>query len=258
MRRRALPLTWVTALILACLPANAGASESVKLAATLEPERLGQGTTVGFEFQIAAQGGRVPPPLVGMELRYPGNLGFALSGLGLATCKPATLDVRGPKGCLPNSRMGFGSATAEIMVEGAIVAETAEVTIVRGPTREGHLALLFYVNGSEPVRAQVVFPGALIPADLPFGGALSLGIPLVPSWPEGPDLAVVSLRSTLGPEHLTYFERVKGKTIAYNPKGILLPKVCPRGGFRFVGTFAFLDGSRATASTTVPCPRAGA
>jgi hypothetical protein len=244
----------LAALVLACLPATAGASESVKLAATLEPERLGHGTTVGFEFEIAAQLGRVPPPLVGMELRYPGNLGFALSGLGLATCSPARLDARGPKGCPPNSRMGFGSAVAEIMVEGLIVSETAEVTIVRGPTREGHLALLFYVNGSEPVRAQVVFPGALVPADLPFGGALRLGIPLVSSWPEGPDLAVVRLRSTLGPEHLTYYERVKGRRIAYNPKGILLPKVCPHGGFRFLATFEFLDGAKAAAGTTVPCP----
>jgi len=192
-----------------------------------------------------------------MVLRYPGNLGFALSGLGLATCQPATLEVLGPKGCPPNSRMGFGAASAQIAVEDSIVPEAAEVAIVRGPTRGGHLGLLFYLDGSEPVSAQIVLPGLLVPAGLPFGGAVSLDVPLVPSWPEGPDVAIVSLRSTLGPEHLTYYEHIKGRTIPYNPEGVLLPKVCPRGGFRFLGAFTFLDGSRASAGTAVPCPRKG-
>ncbi|MFI4990559.1 MAG: hypothetical protein ACHQHO_06560 [Solirubrobacterales bacterium] len=132
--------------------------------------------------------------------------------------------------------------------------EVAEVSIVRGPTREGHLALLFYVDGSEPVSAQIVMPGLLIPADLPFGGAVSLGVPLVPSWPEGPYVAIVSLLSTLGPRHLTYYEHVKGRVVPYNPQGVLLPKVCPHGGFRFAGMFSFDDGSTARAQTTVPCP----
>jgi hypothetical protein len=240
---------------LSCAVANAG--ESVKLTATLVPERLGHGTTVGFGFDIASSARRVPSPLVSMVLRYPGNLGFALSGLGLATCEPATLETRGPQGCPANSRMGFGAASAQIAVEGSIVPEAAGVAIVRGPTREGHLGLLFYVNGSEPVSAQIVLPGLLVPVGPPFGGAVSLDVPLVPSWPEGPNVAIVSLRSTLGPEHLTYYEHVHGRTIPYNPEGILLPKVCPRGGFRFVGTFAFLDGSKATAGTAVPCPRRG-
>jgi hypothetical protein len=245
-------------LAFVCLSsAVANAGESVKLTATLAPERLGHGTTVGFGFDIASSANRVPSPLVSMVLRYPGNLGFALSGLGLATCAPATLETHGPKGCPANSRMGFGAASAQIAVEGSIVPEAADVAIVRGPTREGHLGLLFYVDGSRPVSAQIVLPGLLVPAGPPFGGAISLGVPLVPSWPDGPDVAIVSLRSTLGPEHLTYYERVKGRTIAYNPEGILLPKVCPRGGFRFAGTFAFLDGSKATAGTAVPCPRRG-
>jgi hypothetical protein len=237
-----------------CWSCAANASESVRLTATLSPERLGHSTTVGFRFEIASPTGRVPPPLVGVEIRYPGNLGFALSGLGLATCEPATLAVLGPKGCPANSRMGFGTASAQMEVEEAIVREAAEVSIVRGPTRDGHLALLFYVNGSEPVSAQIVIPGLLIPAGLPFGGAVALEVPLVPSWPEGPYVSIVSLRSTLGPEHLTYYEHVKGKVVPYNPQGVLLPKVCPRGGFQFAGRFLFADGTKASSRTAVPCP----
>ena len=234
---------------------DADASQSVKLTATLTPERLGHGTTVGFGFDIASSSNRTPSPLVGVELRYPSNLGFALSGLGLATCQPATLATLGPKGCPPNSRMGFGSAVGQLTAEGSIVPEVAEVAIVRGPTQEGHLALLFYVDGSDPVRAQIVLPGLLIPASPPFGGAVSLDVPLIPSWPEGPNVALVRLRSTLGPEHLTYYRDVKGRQAPYTPQGILLPKLCPRSGFNFAAELAFSDGSKARASATVPCPK---
>jgi hypothetical protein len=233
--------------------ATAGASQSVKLSATLTPEQLGHGTTVGFGFEIIS-GNRTPSPLVGVELLYPRNLGFALSGLGLATCEPATLASFGPKGCPANSRMGFGSAIGQIAAEGTIVPEVAEVAIVRGPTREGHLALLFYVDGSDPVRAQIVFPGLLIPAGPPFGGAVSLNVPLIPSWPEGPNVALVRLRSTLGPEHLTYYRSVAGRTVPYTPQGILLPRLCPHGGFAFAARLTFADGSSARAATSVPCP----
>lgn len=234
--------------------AATGASQSVKLSATLTPERLGRGTTVGFGFDIASVGSQTPSPLVGVELLYPSNLGFALSGLGLATCEPATLASFGPKACPPNSRMGSGSAIGQIAAEGSVVPEVAQVAIVRGPTQEGHLALLFYVDGTDPVRAQIVFPGLLIPAGPPFGGAVSLDVPLIPSWPEGPNVALVRLRSTLGPEHLTYYRSVAGRTVPYVPQGILLPKLCPRGGFDFAAKLTFADGSSAHATTSVPCP----
>jgi hypothetical protein len=234
--------------------AATGASQSVELSATLTPERLGRGTTVGFGFDISALGSQTPSPLVGVELLYPSNLGFALSGLGLATCKPATLASFGPKACPPNSRMGYGSAIGQIAAEGSLVPEVAEVAIVRAPTRDGHFALLFYVDGSDPVRAQIVFPGLLIPAAPPFGGAVSLNVPLIPSWPEGPNVALVRLRSTLGPEHLTYYRSVAGRTVPYTPQGILLPRVCPRGGFNFAAKLTFADGSTAHATTSVACP----
>jgi hypothetical protein len=59
---------------------------------------------------------------------------------------------------------------------------------------------------------------------------------------------------TLG-GHLTYYERVHGRTIAYHPAGIGLPRSCPRGGFPFGATFSFLDGQHASARTKVACPR---
>ncbi len=241
-------------LALASLSGGASAEESVKLSAKLTPERLGQGTTVLFEFAIAGQDGRVPPPLTGVELSYPEKLGFALSGLGLDTCAQNELEALGVPGCPANSRMGVGTALAAIPVGPLTVRETAQVTIVRAATGGGRLAMLFYVNGEAPVIAQLVFPGLLLPADPPFGGRIGIEVPLVPGLPEGPDVSVVRLRATLGPRHLTYYERVGGKIVSYTPRGVVLPKVCPRGGFRFSGAFRFLDGSEARAQDTVPCP----
>lgn len=232
------------------------ASPVVKLSATFTPNRLGYGTTVGFAFTITAPGRLVPPPLTGVELRYPRNLGFALSGLGLATCDLSTLEARGAEGCPANSHMGFGEALAEIPVGGQVVREPAEVAIVRGPTRDGHLALLFYADGKAPVIAQIVFPGLLLPSAPPFGGSIGIEVPLVPGFPEGPNVSVVQLTSRLGPQHLTYYQRVRGRKVAYSPRGVVLPRRCPSGGFRFLATFRFMDDSSAIAATSVPCPSA--
>lgn len=79
-------------------------------------------------------------------------------------------------------------------------------------------------------------------------------LPIIPSVPGAPDVAIVSLRVTLGPQGLTYYEQAEGNTFADTPKGILLPTTCPRGGFPFAATFSFLDGSRPAAKAFVPCP----
>jgi hypothetical protein len=83
-------------------------------------------------------------------------------------------------------------------------------------------------------------------------------VPLVPSLPEAADVAVVRVRSTFGPEHLTYYKRVRGRVVPYKPRGVILPDRCPRGGFPFAATFTFQDGSHASAGTAVPCPHARA
>jgi hypothetical protein len=233
------------------------ATQTVRLHATLEPERLGHATTVGFAFQITTPTGKTPSPLTHVDVSYPGNLGIALSELGLATCTPTTLEILGPEGCPANSIMGHGTATAEIPIGPAIERETATITLVRAPTANGHLTLLFYADALSPVNAQLVLPGALLPAGTPrYGGRIDIDVPLVPSLPDGPDVAVVKLTSTLGPEHLTYYQHTRnGHTTPYNPKGILLPDTCPHGGFPFAAKFGFQDGTRASAHTTVPCPR---
>lgn len=242
----------------ACLPATAArAAQSVELTATLTPERLGHGTTIGFGFQIQASGDQLPPPLTEVDLRYPEDVGIATSGLGLATCSAATLEAVGPEGCPPDALMGSGSALAEIPIGPDIVKETAPITIYRAPTENGQIALLLYANGQTPVNAQIVLPSLLLPASAPFGGRVRIGVPLVPSLPDSPDVAVVQLHTTLGPLGITYYERTHRRTIAYRPRGLQLPDSCPRGGFPFAAQLGFVDGSTAATRTVVPCPRGG-
>jgi hypothetical protein len=83
---------------------------------------------------------------------------------------------------------------------------------------------------------------------------MHITVPLVPTLPGAPDLSVVRIQTTLG-GNLTYYQRAHGKTVAYHPKGIGLPKRCPRGGFKFTARFAFLDRTTAGAHTAVACPK---
>jgi hypothetical protein len=230
----------------------AHASESAKISATFKPERLGAPTTATLGFQLASVGGRLPSPLTGIDFRYPTDLGIATSGLGLASCDPAGLEAHGPAVCPPNSVMGYGSASVEVPLGPEIVRETAKIVLVAGPSRDGHLNLLVSATGLSPVAARIVMPTLLL------SGHLHIGVPLVPSLPEGPPVAVVRVQVTLGGRpggRLTYYEQAHGRTVAYHPKGIGLPRRCPSAGFEFAATFSFLDGTRTSAHTAVPCPK---
>jgi hypothetical protein len=250
--RRASLLAALLSLYLAA-PATAIAGPSATLSAAFVPLRLGHRTTLSFAFSISA-GGALPPPLTGVRLSYPANLGIGLSGLGLATCGETELQALGPAGCPANAIMGYGAARAELALGPNVVGESAPITILRAPDSEGHIALLLYATGTTPVAARAVLPGVLLAAPAPFGGLVSIAVPLIASVPGAPDVALVRLRATLGPAGVTYFESVAHQTLAYRPTGILLPATCPRGGFPFAAELSFADGSAASAHTAVPCP----
>ena len=244
-------------VLLAGLPSAAHAAPSVKLRVSFIPERLGQSTTLEFGAQISAPNEGVPPPLTELDVRYPASLGLTVGELGLATCSKRRLEALGAASCPADSHIGEGSATAEIPIGPSVIQETARVAILRAPEEEGHLALLFYATGESPVLAQITFPGLLLTAPPPYGARIHISVPLVPSIPDAPDVAVVRLHATLGPLGLTYYEHVRGRLVAFKPRGILLPRKCPRGGFAFSATLAFLDGAETTADTKVPCPVRG-
>jgi hypothetical protein len=253
--RRTHPLLAVLAAVLALAAANpAAALVTATLRASLKPEQLGGETTVGFGFHLTERDHQLPPPLTGFELRYPVQLGFAVSELGLDTCSAKTLQLHGPHGCPTNSIMGHGTALGELAVDGEVVYEEGFLTVVRTSDPSGHLALLFFTDAYTPVLDELVFNGALLPASPPFGGRLTVDVPLLESYAYGPDISVVSFRSTIGPQDLTYNEHIHGKLIHYKPRGIAIPNKCPHRGFLFTAHFTFQDQTQTSSQTTVPCP----
>ncbi|HXP99870.1 MAG TPA: hypothetical protein VN845_07365 [Solirubrobacteraceae bacterium] len=254
VRQLAWTATLCLCLLATCAVPAIATQVPARLSASFDPLRLGKRTTLEFGFSFSAPAGQVPPPLTGIELHYPENLGIELSGLGLADCTVAAMEAGGPGGCPPNAVMGFGEVLSGVVLGTQIVSETAQVTVMRAPDREGHLAVLFYAEGTVPVDARIIFPGLLLPSSSPFGGVVNIGVPLVETLPGAPYVSVIALHSTIGPKKVVYYEQLDGHTLAYRPRGILLPQRCPRLGFPFSAKFSFSDGSVASAHTVIPCP----
>jgi hypothetical protein len=235
-------------------PADLEAATTAQLHAAFEPYRLGKRTTLQFEFAFSTAGSAVPPPLVEMQLRYPRGLNLFLNDLGFRRCSEATLQASGPTGCPRDSVMGYGVVRTGIVLGDTPVDESSPITIFRAPERDGHLALLFFAEGTDPVLTNVIFSGLLLSAAEPFGGKVQIGVPLVETLPGAPYVSVLHLHATIGPEHLTYYRNVGGVSLAFRPQGILLPPNCARRGFPFAADFVFSDGTQARAATTVACP----
>lgn len=232
------------------------AAQTVTLQTSFRPDRLGVRTTIEFGFQVYSTIlGQSPSPVTGVDLHLPGGLGLASSTLGLANCAPAALLKQGPDGCPANAHIGFGSAVVAVPAEGQPVQEQGSITALVGPPNSEHLEVLFYAEGHTPVSAQLVFPGQVLDDGPPFSGRLNTTIPLIPTWPDGPDIAITSMSSTIGPLGLTYYRHVGGKIVPFHPRGIAVPKRCPHGGFPFRVDIAFLDGDQQSATSAVPCPR---
>ena len=244
----------VIAFALGGLPSSAGATPTVALKAALTPKRLGGTTTIKFALAISYASSETPAPLTAIDLRYPAHLGIATSGLGLSTCQATTLQAQGPPGCPTNSLMGYGSGLVMVPFGPQLVYEPVRLTTFMAPLQDGNLALLFDAIGEAPVAAELIFRGLVLPAHKPFGGDLAATIPLVPTWPDASDAVLSRLETTLGPQHITYWEYSKGQRIPYRPQGIRLPHKCPHGGFRFAATLRFNTGSQASAQTAAPCP----
>ncbi len=228
----------------------------VRIKASLRRHDRGHGSTLELSVRISpTRGELLPPPLLSARLLYPEALDVQLSGLGIVACPIETLNLRGPGGCPRDSVMGFGKAVAEIAIKGEVTRETARLLLVRAAGSSGHLALTIVAYDEPAISAQILLPSVILPAARPFGGALAIRVPLVGTFPEGPDLSVASMKLTLGPAGLRYIERAGKRTTHYEPAGIPLAGPCPKGGYPFAVRLSFLGGGEASAGTFVRCER---
>jgi hypothetical protein len=254
----ALVVSAMSGATLAVLPGVARAAETARLAVGFSPYRLGQSTTlkIALHLGVAGSSDGLPSPVTSFEMRIPADMELIASSLGLAVCHPQALLVSGLEGCSPNARIGYGSAQIEVPVGPEVVPEAASIGAEMGPPVDGQIGVLLYAEAGAPVAAQLIFPGVLLGGSGASGQSLDTQVPLIPTLPGGADISMVNMDLSLGPDQLTYYEQVRGKTVGYRPEGISLPTSCPRGGFRFSSDVSFLDGSTVRAASTVPCPPA--
>lgn len=254
--RRARRLTRALALTLlacVCAPGGAGAAQTAKLRVSFEPYLLDERTTIELSLRVSGPHGAPPAPVRTLALRLPPNMGIATTTLGQANCEAAQLVLGGLRGCSANARIGGGEASAVVPLGAGAVQEKASLAALMGPPVQDRLEVLFYVEALSPVFAQLVLPSVVEEDSSPYGERLATQVPLVQAWPEGPDLALQTFTSTIGPLHLTYRRQVGGRTLSYHPSGIRLPHTCPKGGFPFGALLGFEDGSNTTAVYHVPC-----
>jgi hypothetical protein len=240
----------------ACFASSAGAAQTARLRVSLLPDVAGRRTTIELSLHIAGPGGSPPAPLSSFDFRLPADMGIATTTLGQANCEPARLLEGGLGGCSANARIGFGEAITDVPVGSENIREKASLDALMGPATEDHLEVLFFVEALAPVSARLVFPGLVQEDVQPYGEQLETSVPLIPTWPEGPDLALETFSSTIGPLDLTYSREVGGRSLPYHPHGIRIPQVCPAGGYPFAAQLDFQDGTHASAVYHVPCPAA--
>lgn len=234
---------------------QAEATQSVRLKVAFAPNRPNASTTIHFAFHVTASAGMVPSPVTAVALDLPPGMGLGLTTLGEAICSSRVLEAKGPQGCSPNAVMGLGHAVIELPVGNEIVRSAAAVKIFMGNPVDRHTVMLFDAVSVRPVSAEILFPGQLVQDTGRPGASLDTLIPAIPTWPEGADASVVTMQSTLGPEHLTYYHRVHDRRMPYHPVGMAVPGRCPHRGFRFVIHLGFQDGTRASAVSHVRCHR---
>jgi hypothetical protein len=254
-------LSLVVGFTIALGALNAGSAWGapiVELKVRFKPDRLSTSTTIKTDFHIRTTTGGVPPPLLNVDLALPAGMGLATTELGLSTCSTKALEVLGVVGCSPNAVMGFGEGVGDVAFGPEIIHQAAPITILMGEPLDEHTSLLFYVNAQTPVSAQLIFPTVLLPGDGPdSAGQLDTTVPLTPTLPGAEYVSVVNVRTSFGPEGLTYIKHVRGRVVSFTPKGFVTPSTCPKGGFPFRGTFTFQDGSVVSSRAAVPCPRGG-
>ena len=153
--------------------------------------------------------------------------------------------------------MGFGTTDVEVAFGEERIRQKTKLDTFLGPPETAD-ELMFLSTARAPIASRVVYFGkSLEDAAGPFAGTIETVAPLVATAPEADYLSTTSFESTLGPLGLTYQRTLHGHTENFHPEGILLPKVCPRGGFKFRVTLKFADGSTAGDRTSVPCPPKG-
>lgn len=250
MRHAAIPLAALAACFWGYAGPSAASAQPVpataaSIRASFQPDRLGASASLKLTVEFSGGEEGIPAPLRKAAIELPAGLGIDLRGG--ATCTTSRLQRSGAAGCPPESIVGRGHGLADVYAGSLKVPEEAVVTVFRGPDRDGHRTFEIFGQGETPLYQSVISTAMLMSSSAPYGSMLAISIPPIPTLMFEPDASIVSVSVTVGGG--------ARRPIAHAAQdSILVPSSCPVGGFPFAGSFAFADGSTASAYATVPCP----
>lgn len=226
------------ALLASCAQAQASAT----IAPLLYPDRLDARSTLDFTIHLAEGNAGVPTPLRQAVLRFPA--GLTLDIPQLSSCSAARLRARGAGGCSVQSQLGRGRALLEAPVGSQTVTEDISLWVFLGPLRNLQPTVEVLGQGYTPFDERVVLSATTRAATGPYGEALTLSIPAIPTLALEPDASLVafSLQIGLATQHRAHANAVR------------VPDQCPSGGFPFAADLTYADGSDTSSLATVPCP----
>ncbi len=242
--------------LLACVcllvTAVAWAAETLTVQASFHPDKLGAPTNVSATGQFHATTTGVPSPVSHVIVYLPAGLQIDVQGAG--TCTATTLEASGPGACPADSRIGLGGGTGLLELAHEVIREPYTLDLFLGPSEDGHLAVLAYVNASSPASFQLVVVAKEIQAPKPYGFGFSVAVPPIPTLPEASNASIESVFLTVGDKDVAYYRKVHGRNRLLHVRGIVVPKRCPGGGFPYRALVSFEDGTSLISTGAIPCP----
>jgi hypothetical protein len=223
--------------------ARAHAETSATLTPLLSPDRLGATGALSLTIQFSDPGAGVPVPVRSSTLRFP--VGLTLEIPHLRSCSAARLLAHGAGACNPESLLGHGHALVEAPVGSRILTESVSLTAFLGPLRNIQPSVLILGQGYTPFDERVVIVATTQSASGPYGEALTLAIPPIPTLALEPDASIATLSLAIG---------VRARRDARDANTIRVPRSCPPGGFPFAGEFTYADGLSTNSTATARCP----
>jgi hypothetical protein len=239
--------------VLLVIVAVAWAAETMTVQAQFTPDKLGAPANLSATARFASTTGGVPSPIRRNTAYGPAGLEVDVHGAGV--CTTAKLEEVGPSACPANSRMGYGGGVGLLELAKEIIREPFTLDFFVGPSENGHLVVLIYVDGVSPVSIQLVVVGKEVYGPKPYGWGLTMEIPPIPTLPGASYAAVESIHFTFGGSNIAYYENVHGKRQLVHVKGVVVPKRCSPGGFPYEVLIGFEDGTTNTTKGDIACPR---
>jgi hypothetical protein len=216
-------------------------STTATIAPSLTPDRLGARAALTVTIRYAGGEAGVPVPVRQSVIRFPA--GLALDIPHLRACAPARLLARGPGGCPAQSALGRGEALTEAREGTLLVKEHISLWAFLGAPRDGYATVEVLGQGYTPQQRRMVVTGTMRADSAPYGEALVIPFPPIPTIPREPNASLVSLSLRIGAAHRA------GRAA----NAVLVPSSCPAGGLPFGAEFTYVDGSSGSAVATVPC-----